>query len=154
MSMLYLTVNGEAVEVNVPETRYLADVLREDLRMTGTKVGCNEAECGICTVLVNGLPVDSCIFPAFKAQYAEVETIEGLGRDGELHPLQQAFLDESALECGYCTPGMILSALELLEANPSPSEAEIVRHMDGNICRCGTYTRIREAIQRAAEDQS
>ena len=115
MSRLQMTVNGTAVDIEVPESRYLSEVLREDLRLTGTKIGCNEAECGICTVLVNGTAVVSCVFPAFKAQGAQVETIEGVSRDGNLHALQQAFLDHGAVQCGICTPGPIMTAKGLLD---------------------------------------
>ncbi|MDH3819779.1 MAG: 2Fe-2S iron-sulfur cluster-binding protein, partial [Gammaproteobacteria bacterium] len=103
MSRLQMTVNGAPVDIDVPESRYLSEVLREDLRLTGTKIGCAEAECGICTVLVNSTPVVSCVYPAFKAQAAAVETIEGIAQEGELHPLQQAFLDHGAVQCGICT---------------------------------------------------
>ena len=108
MSILRMSINGKPVELDVPESRFLSAVLREDLGLTGTRIGCNEAECGICTVLVNGTPVNSCIYPAFRAQDANVETIEGLSPDGELHPLQQAFLEHGAVQCGYCTPGLIM----------------------------------------------
>ncbi|MBT8086741.1 MAG: 2Fe-2S iron-sulfur cluster binding domain-containing protein, partial [Gammaproteobacteria bacterium] len=115
MSRLQMTVNGRSVDIDVPETRYLSEVLRDDLRMKGTKIGCNEAECGICSVIVDGTPVNSCVFPAFKAQGAIIETVEGLSQDGELHPLQQAFLDHGAVQCGICTPGVLMTAKALLD---------------------------------------
>ena len=107
MSRLQMLVNGRVVDLDIPESRFLSEVLREDLGLTGTKIGCNEAECGICTVLVNGTPVVSCTYPAFKASGSRVETIEGLSEDGILHPLQQAFLDHGAVQCGICTPGPV-----------------------------------------------
>ena len=123
MSRLQMTVNGAAVDIDVAESRYLSDILREDLRLTGTKIGCAEAECGICTVLVNGTPVVSCVYPAFKAQGAKVETIESLSRDGGLHALQQAFLDHGAVQCGICTPGLIMTAKGLLDREAAAGEA-------------------------------
>ena len=120
MSELRMTVNGKAVELDVPESRYLATVLREDLGLTGTKIGCNEAECGICTVLVDGAPVNSCVYPAFKAQGACIETIESLSAGDGLHPLQQAFLDHGAVQCGICTPGLIMTSKALLGERPPP----------------------------------
>ena len=122
MSRLQMTVNDVAVDIDVPESRYLSDVLREDLRLTGTKIGCAEAECGICTVLVDGIAVVSCVFPAFKAQGARVETIEGLSNNGRLHALQQAFLDHGAVQCGICTPGLIMTAKGLLDTKSAAGE--------------------------------
>ena len=122
MSILRMTLNGSAIELDVPESRYLSAVLREDLGMTGTRIGCNEAECGICTVLVDGMPVNSCIYPAFKAQGASVETIEGLSRNGELHPLQHAFLEHGAVQCGICTPGLIMTSKALLDEKATAGE--------------------------------
>jgi len=147
MSRLQMMVNGKPVDLELPESRFLSEVLREDLGLTGTKIGCNEAECGICTVLVNGTPVVSCTYPAFKAQGANVETIEGLSADDKLHPLQQAFLDHGAVQCGYCTPGMILTAKELLSRERDPGETQIRDAISGNLCRCTGYTKIVEAIQ-------
>ena len=118
MSKLELTINGKHHELDVPESRTLAEVLRYDLGLTGTKIGCNEAECGICTVIVNGKTVDSCIFPAFKAQGAEIETIEGLAKNGELHALQKAFIEHGAVQCGFCTPGLIMTATTVFWATP------------------------------------
>ena len=153
MSRLKMTVNGRPVELDVPQSRYLSTVLREDLRLTGTKIGCNEAECGICTVLVNGIPVNSCIYPAFKAQGARVETIESLARDGTLHPLQQAFLDHGAVQCGICTPGLIMTSKALLdrksEENGPLSEDEIKTALKDSYCRCTGYQSVINAIRQA-----
>ena len=124
MARLQLIINGELKELDIPESRFLAEVLRYDLGLTGTKIGCNEAECGICTVLVNGTPVNSCIYAAHKAQGAEIETIEGLSRNGQLHPLQQAFLDHAATQCGFCTPGLIMNAKALLDRKLAAGEPE------------------------------
>jgi len=153
MSCLKMTVNGRPVELDVPQSRYLSTVLREDLRLTGTKIGCNEAECGICTVLVNGLPVNSCIYPAFKAQGAQVETIESLARDGTLHPLQQAFLDHGAVQCGICTPGLIMTSKALLDRksieNEPLSEDGIKTALKDSYCRCTGYQSVINAIRQA-----
>ena len=154
MSRLQLTVNGTPVDIEVPESRYLSEVLREDLRLTGTKVGCAEAECGICSVLVNGTPVVSCVFPAFKANGTTVETIEGLGKDGKLHALQQAFLDHGAVQCGICTPGLIMTAKGLLDrkaaAREPVTEADIREALKDSFCRCTGYQSIINAILQAA----
>ena len=148
-----MTVNGQSIELDVPESRYLSEVLRNDLGLTGTKIGCNEAECGICTVLVNGTPVESCIYPAFKAQGARVETIENLAQDGNLHALQQAFLDHGAVQCGICTPGMLMAAQAYLD-DGGPAEDEDIREaIAGNLCRCTGYTKIIDAIEQAAIEQ-
>jgi xanthine dehydrogenase molybdenum-binding subunit len=154
MSLLRMQLNGAPVEIEVSEQRYLADVLREELGLTGTKVGCNEAECGLCTVIVDGTPVNSCVYPAFKAQDKQVETIEGLARDGELHPLQQAFLDHGAVQCGICTPGVIMTAKALLDergpAGPPLEEADIRSALKDSYCRCTGYQTIIRAIQQAS----
>ncbi len=154
MSHLRLTVNGEPVELDVPESRYLAEVLRHDLGLTGTKIGCNEAECGICTVLVNGYPVDSCIYPAFKAQGATVETIEGLSKDGELHPLQQAFHEHGATQCGFCTPGLIMTGKALLDdklkTGETVTEKDIKIALKDTYCRCTGYQSVINAILQAS----
>jgi aerobic-type carbon monoxide dehydrogenase small subunit (CoxS/CutS family) len=126
-------------------------VLRDRLNLTGTKYGCGEGQCGACTVLIDGRPTRSCQMHASAVSGRKITTIEGLESDGKLHPMQQAFLDEEAFQCSYCTPGMVLSAVGLLKANPNPSDEEIIRGMNGNICRCGTYPRIVAAIRRAAE---
>ncbi len=145
-----LTVNGKAVMVEVAPDAMLADVLRERLGLIGTKIGCGEGECGACTVLVDGRAVVSCLYPALKAQGRQVTTIEGLPRDGQLHVIQQAFIDCAASQCGYCTPGMIMSALALLQENPHPTREQIEAGISGNLCRCTGYYQIVEAIQLAA----
>ncbi len=154
MSRLSLTVNGRPVELDVPESRYLSAVLRDDLGLTGTRIGCNEAECGICTVLVDGTPVNSCIFPAFKAQGATVETIEGLSRDGDLHPLQQAFLEHGAVQCGICTPGLIMTAKALLDGKSAAGETvtadDIKIALKDTYCRCTGYQSVIQAIIQAS----
>ena len=154
MSRLEMTLNGRPVSIDVPETRYLSDVLREDLHLTGTKIGCNEAECGICTVLVDGTPVNSCVYPAFKAQGAHVETVEGLSADGKLHALQQAFLEHGATQCGICTPGMLMTAKALIDEhaalNEPLTEPEIRVALKDTYCRCTGYQAIVRAIQQAA----
>jgi len=140
-----LTVNGTRRRIDAdPESKLLA-VLRDTLDLTGTKYGCGEGQCGACTVLLDGQPVRSCILPVRAAAGKQITTIEGIQ-----HPLQDAFLEEDAMQCGYCTSGMIVSGVALLNKNPHPSRDEIVRHMNGNICRCGTYPRIMAAIRKAA----
>jgi aerobic-type carbon monoxide dehydrogenase small subunit (CoxS/CutS family) len=148
-----LTVNDHTRSIDTPAERSLLSVLRDDLGLTGCKIGCGEGACGSCTVLVDGQLARSCITPLAAAASRSVLTIEGLtAHDGRLHPLQQAFLDQDALQCGYCTPGMIMAALALLSHDPDPSEDAIVGWMQGNICRCGTYLRIVRAIQQAAAE--
>jgi aerobic-type carbon monoxide dehydrogenase small subunit (CoxS/CutS family) len=144
-----LIINGTKHSVDLdPDTR-LVTVLRDHLDYTGTKYGCGEGQCGACTVLIDDLPRRSCITPLKAAAGKQITTIEGLERDGRLHPLQQAFLDVDVMQCGFCTPGMIVTAVALLKSNPNPSEQEIVKFMQGNICRCGTYQRIVTAIRKA-----
>jgi aerobic-type carbon monoxide dehydrogenase small subunit (CoxS/CutS family) len=150
MAEIELHINGQARRVAADPARSLLSVLRDDLKLTGCKYGCGEGQCGACTVLVEGQAVRSCLTFIGDAAGKQVTTIEGLAQNGRLHPLQQAFLDAGALQCGYCTPGMILSGVSLLRQKPSPTPQEIVHAMNGNICRCGTYTRVVEAIQRAA----
>jgi aerobic-type carbon monoxide dehydrogenase small subunit (CoxS/CutS family) len=150
MSEFVLSINGARFPVNAPADESLLSVLRNRLNLTGTKYGCGEGQCGACTVLANGQAIRSCSVPANALAGAEIETIEGLETDGRLSPVQQAFLDEGALQCGYCTSGMIMHATSLLNSNPHPTHEEIVTAMNGNICRCGTYPRILAAIQRAA----
>jgi aerobic-type carbon monoxide dehydrogenase small subunit (CoxS/CutS family) len=145
-----LHVNGERRAVAAAAERSLLSVLRDDLDLTGAKYGCGEAQCGACIVLVDGAPLPACVTPVAAAAGRQVLTIEGLARNGTLHPLQQAFVDAGAMQCGYCTPGMIMMALALLRQTPRPTEAEIVRFMQGNVCRCGVYPRIVRAIQEAA----
>jgi nicotinate dehydrogenase subunit A len=144
-----LNVNGARHSVDVDPGRSLLDVLREELGLTGTKYGCGESECGACTVLLDGRAVHSCVTPVSRAVNAPVTTIEGLERDGTLHVVQQAFLDADAMQCGYCTAGMIMAAVSLLAATPQPSRDAIQRAMEGNVCRCGTYPRVVAAIERA-----
>ena len=145
-----LNVNGSRLKVNADSDRSLLSVLRDDLDLTGSKYGCGEGQCGACTVLIGGVPTRSCITQVGAAAGKPITTIEGLESNGRLHPLQQAFLDLDALQCGYCTSGMIMSGVALLGKNPSPGEEEIARFMEGNVCRCGTYPRIVAAVTRAA----
>lgn len=152
MRDITLNVNGASHPVSVADDEMLLYVLRERLNLTGTKYGCGEGQCGACTVLIDGHPTRSCRMNAAAAAGRKVTTIEGLEKDGKLHPVQQAFLDAEAFQCCYCTPGMIMSAVGLLSTNPKPNEEDIVRGMNGNICRCGTYPRIVAAIQRAASN--
>lgn len=146
-----VTVNGEKYSRTVAAHVTLLQFIREDLMLTGTKDGCCEGECGACTVLLDGKPVNSCLILAVEADGRDVLTVEGLEKNGELDPLQQAFLDVGAVQCGFCTPGMLLSAKALLNSNPHPSEEEIKTGMEGNLCRCTGYTRISEAIKLAAD---
>jgi aerobic-type carbon monoxide dehydrogenase small subunit (CoxS/CutS family) len=145
-----IDVNGATCEIDDAGDTLL-NVLREQLGLTGSKIGCGEGQCGACTVLVDGEPMRACLTPVSAVAGKQVLTIEGLAQNGELHPLQQAFLDQDALQCGYCTPGMVMAGVALLQQNSSPSAAEIVAFMQGNICRCGAYSRIVKAIQQAAE---
>jgi len=144
---IMLTVNGEDHRLEVKPNRTLVDVLREDLGLTGTKKGCGGGKCGSCTVLMDGLPVDSCLVLAPQADGREIVTIEGLAKEGKPHPLQEAFVAKGAIQCGYCSPGMILSAKALLDENPHPGEGEIRSAIAGNLCRCTGYSKIVEAIQ-------
>jgi aerobic carbon-monoxide dehydrogenase small subunit len=149
------SVNGDSVEVEVRPHWNLLRVLREELDLTGAKQGCGEGECGACTVLVDGAPVNSCLYPIMEVEGKEVLTIEGLvGRSNELHPIQQAFLEKAGVQCGFCTPGMIMSAKALLDSNPHPTEEEIRHALAGNMCRCTGYIQIVESIQLAAEIMS
>jgi aerobic-type carbon monoxide dehydrogenase small subunit (CoxS/CutS family) len=143
-------VNGKKLRVDVDPQTPLLYVLRDHLNLTGTKYGCGEARCGACTVLVDGQPMRSCVTAVARATEKQIDTIEGLEKDGKLNALQEAFLKADALQCGYCTSGMIVSATALLNKNPKPTRDEIVQHMNGNICRCGTYLRIVNAIEIAA----
>jgi isoquinoline 1-oxidoreductase alpha subunit len=145
-----LHVNGTSRRAEAEPGESLLGVLRDDLDLTGAKYGCGEGQCGACTVLLDGKPVRSCVTPVADAAGKKVTTIEGLARNGELHALQLAFLEEGAMQCGYCIPGMIMSGVGLLERNPNPSRQDIIRAMEGNICRCGTYPRVVAAIERAA----
>ncbi len=143
-------VNGKVHKVDVPANWRLADFLKKRLGLIGVKLGCEAGECGSCTVLVNGEPINSCLMLALEADGKEIETIEGLSKNGKLHPLQDAFVKYSAIQCGFCTPGMILSAKALLDKNPSPTEDEIRTALEGNICRCTGYVKPMEAIMSVA----
>jgi carbon-monoxide dehydrogenase small subunit len=145
-----VTINGETVERDVEPRKLLIHFIRDDLDLTGSHIGCDTGNCGACSTLVDGLLVKSCMMLAVQADGAEIETVEGLAQDGELNALQQAFSNNHALQCGYCTPGMLMSATALLRRNPSPSEEEIRKGIQGNICRCTGYVNIVEAIKSAA----
>jgi isoquinoline 1-oxidoreductase alpha subunit len=147
-----LIVNGTAHEIEIDSEQSLLHVLRDTLGLTGSKIGCAEGQCGVCTVLVDQEPLRSCITPVGEIMDRPVVTIEGLAHTGELHPLQQAFLDHDALQCGYCTPGMIMTGVGLLQQQPHPTTQQIIDWMQGNLCRCGTYPRIIRAIQQAAAE--
>jgi aerobic-type carbon monoxide dehydrogenase small subunit (CoxS/CutS family) len=147
---LTMTLNGQEVTLEIEPSDLLAYVLRDRLGLTGTKIGCDEGECGACTVILDGQAVDSCLLPAMKADGCEVVTVEGLAKGGELDPLQQAFIDKGAVQCGYCTPGLLMSARALLDENPHPSEQEVKDAIAGNLCRCTGYLKIVEAIKEAA----
>ena len=151
MAALVVNVNGTERRVEAPPDESLLSVLRNRLQLTGTKYGCGEGECGACTVLLDGKPARSCRIHVSAAVGRKITTIEGLEHDGQLHPVQQAFMSQESFQCGYCTPGMIISAVGLLTANQNPSEADIVRFMNGNICRCGTYPKIVAAVLQAAK---
>jgi len=148
--VILFTLNGESVTFEADRDRSLLWVLRTDFNLTGTKYGCGESLCGSCTVLVDNVAQRSCHLSLADVNGKSVITVEGLANKASLHPVQQAFIDEEALQCGYCTPGMIMTAVALLHKNPTPSEAEIVEEMDGNLCRCGSYKRIVQAIKSAA----
>ncbi len=145
-----LEINGEGFEVGDAGYLTLLDVLRDRLELTGTKLVCDRGECGACTVLLDDEPAYSCLTLAAACEGVAIRTIEGVARDGELHPLQQAFVENDALQCGYCTPGQIMAALALLERSPSPSEGEVIHWMSGNLCRCGTYPKIVRAVLAAS----
>ena len=144
---IQLEVNDESYQVDVEPGTTLVELLRERLHLTGTKEGCGQGDCGTCIVLVNGAPVNSCLMLAVDAQGCRVTTIEGLATDGKLHPLQQSFIENGAIQCGFCTPAMILSAKALLDHNPRPSEEEIKQALSGILCRCGSYQKIVEAVR-------
>ncbi len=149
MPVITLTVNGTERKTEAARGESLLSVLRNRLGLTGAKYGCGEGECGACTVLLRGKSIRSCRVPAESVAGQEIVTIEGLAVNGQLHPLQQAFLDEEAFQCAFCTSGMIMSAHSVLTAHPDASEEDIIQYMDGNVCRCGTYPRILAAIRRA-----
>lgn len=146
-----LIINGQKHELQIDSGKNLLEVLRDDLHLTGTKYGCGEGQCGSCTILLEGRPVRACITRADNAAGREIITVEGLEQDGQLHPLQEAFLEEDAFQCAYCTSGMIMSGVALLNKNPEPSRRQIINAMQGNICRCGTYSKIITAITQAAQ---
>ncbi len=143
-------VNGEEQQIMVEPRQTLLDTLRYDLQLTGTKEGCGDGNCGSCTVLLNGQAVNSCLVFAVEADGQEITTIEGLSQDGKLHPLQQAFIDEGAVQCGFCTPGLILTAKAFLDTNPHPTESQVRQAISGNLCRCTGYDKIVRAILKAA----
>ncbi len=146
-----LHVNGKALKINADGERTLLSVLRDDLELTGTKYGCGEGQCGACTILIDGVPTRSCQTPVGGVGHRQVATIESLEQDGRLHPVQEAFLNVDAMQCAYCTSGMIMAGYALLQKNSDPSEPEIIRFMNGHICRCGVYQRIIAAIKEAAK---
>ena len=146
-----LQVNGQTHNLDIPSHHSLLDVLREELDLTGSKRGCDRGECGSCTVLLGGKPVYSCITLAAQVRGRSIVTVEGLANDGQLDPVQQAFLDEDGSQCGYCTPGFLMSARALLDTNPNPTDAEIREALSGNLCRCNAYGRILQSVRTAAE---
>jgi aerobic carbon-monoxide dehydrogenase small subunit len=151
MTSITFTINGENKTIEVPPMKRLLDVLREDLHLTGTKEGCGEGECGACSVLLNGELVNSCLIPVLQADGTEITTIEGLGHDERMHPIQQCFLENGGAQCGICTPGMILATHHLLEKHPRPTLPQIQEGLSGNLCRCTGYMRIFNAVQAAAD---
>lgn len=151
MKSLIFTLNGDETRVEIDPGELLLDVLRRKLFLTGTKKGCGEGECGACTVLLDGKPMLSCLLPAMKAQGRVVTTIEGIGSEHKLHPVQESFLEKGAVQCGFCTPGMVLSSKNLLDHQPQPSEEAIKQALSGHLCRCTGYVQILEAVRDAAE---
>lgn len=148
---IVLSINGTEYHVTTQTNRTLTEVLREDLGLLGTKIGCNKGECGACTVIINGRSVTSCLVLAVQADGATITTIEGLARDGKPSPIEQAFVEEGAVQCGFCTPGMVMSTEALLSSNPHPTEAEIKTALEGNLCRCTGYAKIIAAVQKASQ---
>jgi carbon-monoxide dehydrogenase small subunit len=151
MKKISFILNGKQYELKVKLWQTLLELIREDLNLTGTKEGCGQGECGSCTVIMNGKTVNSCLVPAVEADGQEILTIEGLSDNDRLHPIQEAFVSHSGMQCGFCTPGMIMSAKALLDSNPDPTEAEIRESISGNFCRCTGYTKIIESISAAAD---
>lgn len=151
MSQFQLNVNGRIRSVESDPDRPLLDVLREDLNLTGAKYGCGEGQCRACSVLLDGRPIITCVTPVRVASGKKIVTIEGLAAEGRLHPVQQAFLDEGAMQCGYCTPGMVLRTVALLQATPKPNDAQVMDALNGSLCRCCGYARIVAAVQKAAD---
>jgi len=152
MTQISCTINKKPYTLQVEEGETLLEVLRNKLRLTGTKKGCEVGECGACTVLIDGVPTDTCLYLAALADGKEITTIEGMANGFELHPVQQAFVDAGAIQCGFCTPGMVLSASALIERNHRPTEDEIKKSLSGNFCRCSAYEQIIDAVQRAAKE--
>lgn len=150
-TLLRMEVNGKKVEVSVEPEWTLLKVLREELGLTGTKKGCGQGDCGACTVIMNGRAVNACLVLALQAESKEIETVESLGTPGNLHPLQESFIKHGAVQCGFCTPGMLMSAAALLRKNPTPGVEEIKREISGNLCRCTGYVKIIKAIQSVSE---
>jgi len=148
---IVLNINGTEYHVTTQTNRTLAEVLREDLGLLGTKIGCNKGECGACTVIMNSRSVTSCLVLAVQADGATITTIEGLAKDGKPSPVEQAFIEEGAIQCGFCTPGMVMSTEALLASNPHPTEAEIKTALEGNLCRCTGYAKIVRAVQKASQ---
>ncbi|WP_425058284.1 (2Fe-2S)-binding protein [Sporomusa carbonis] len=151
--LITFILNGQKTEIEVEPTLLLVDMLRNRLGLTGTKIGCGEGDCGACTVLLDGKTVNSCLILAVQVAGHEVITVEGLGDYDKLHPLQEAFIAEGAVQCGFCTPGMLLSAKALLDENPQPTRQQIARHISGNLCRCTGYAKIINAIEKVANSQ-
>ena len=152
--VLSFTLNGDPIEVVCKDNMTLLDLLRDKLGLTGTKKGCDQGECGACTVMLDGKPVNSCCTLAVECEGRDVVTVEGIAKNGQLHPIQKQFIEKWALQCGYCTPGMIMSAKALLDVNPHPTELEIREAIEGNLCRCTGYAKIVEAIQAAAAEMN
>lgn len=152
MTTVNITLNGKAVSADVPDNTLLVNFIRETMALTGTHIGCDTSQCGACIVHVNGESVKSCSMLAVSAEGAEVTTIEGIGSAESLHPMQQAFHENHGLQCGYCTPGMVMSAIELVKNNPNPSEQEVREGLEGNICRCTGYHNIVKSVQAAAQN--
>ena len=151
MAVLHTTINGEAITAEVDPSISLAQFLRDNLYLTGTKIGCGKGECGACTIIMDGKSVTSCIIPVMRAEGAVIQTIEGVAQNGKLHPLQEEFINQGAVQCGFCTPGMIMSAKALLDENPEPKKEEIREALGGNICRCTGYVNIERAVEAAAQ---
>lgn len=150
--LLQMNVNGKPVEVHVDPAWTLLRVLREELRLTGTKKGCEQGDCGACTVIMDGKSVNACLVLALQARGREIQTVEGLGTAEKLHPVQKSFIENGAVQCGFCSPGMLMSAVALLEKNPRPDEAQIREALSGNLCRCTGYTKIIKAVQAASKE--